>query len=115
MLYLIVTLVVILSVLLVIVVLVQDSKGGGFVGNISPNQMMGVKKTTDFLEQLTWGFAIGIMVLAVVSSFTLKNLGDDEDQAGSINVERAKEKTIAAPATKTVGPADASAPGDSGK
>ena len=42
------------AVLLILVVLVQNSKGGGLASNFSQgNQVMGVKKTTDFLEKAT--------------------------------------------------------------
>lgn len=52
----IVILILIVSVVLALVVLVQNSKGGGLAANFSaPNQIMGVRKTTDFLEKLTWG------------------------------------------------------------
>jgi preprotein translocase subunit SecG len=35
------------------------------------NQVMGVRKTTDFLEKLTWGFAISMLVLAMIGNFVL--------------------------------------------
>ena len=45
-------LIVIASIILVLLVLVQNSKGGGLAsGFSSQNQIMGVRKTTDFLEK----------------------------------------------------------------
>ena len=47
------------SVLLIGVVLIQKSKGGGLASNFaSSNQIMGVRKTTDFVEKATWTLAI---------------------------------------------------------
>ena len=46
----------IICVLLILIVLVQNSKGGGLASSFaSSNQIMGVRKTTDFLEKATWG------------------------------------------------------------
>ena len=60
-------LIIIASVLLVLVVLVQNPKGGGLsssFGGGSGNQIMGAKKTTDFLEKATWTLAIALISLA---------------------------------------------------
>ena len=48
-------LIIITSILLVLVVLVQNPKGGGLSSSFggSGNQIMGAKKTTDFLEKAT--------------------------------------------------------------
>lgn len=63
-------LIIIVAILLILVVLVQNSKGGGLASNFStPNQMMGVQKTTDFIEKATWGLAIALLVLCVATSF----------------------------------------------
>lgn len=69
---LVIILLIIVSFLLGVVVLVQNSKGGGLAsGFASSNQVMGVRKTTDFLEKLTWGFAISMLVLAMIGNFVL--------------------------------------------
>jgi preprotein translocase subunit SecG len=61
-------LIVIASVLLSLLVLVQNSKGGGLAaGFSSTNQIMGVRKTTDFLEKATWGLVIFVVVLSVAA------------------------------------------------
>ena len=59
-------LIIISSVLLVLVVLVQNSKGGGLAsGFSSSNQVLGVRKTTDFLEKATWTLAGLVVVLCI--------------------------------------------------
>jgi preprotein translocase subunit SecG len=66
---LITVLIFITSILLVLIVLVQNSKGGGLASNFqSSNQIMGVRKTTDFLEKATWGLAAVLIFLSVISS-----------------------------------------------
>ncbi len=66
---LIIALVVLASVLMCGIVLIQESKGGGLAsGFSSSNQIMGVRKTTDFLEKATWGLAIAMVVLSIVSA-----------------------------------------------
>ena len=50
-----IVLIVIASILLVFLVLIQNSKGGGLAAGFgSGNQVMGVRRTTDFLEKATW-------------------------------------------------------------
>jgi preprotein translocase subunit SecG len=62
-------LILIAAVLLILIVLVQKSKGGGLAsGFASSNQIMGVRKTTDFLEKTTWILAATIVVLSIVAA-----------------------------------------------
>lgn len=64
---LITILIVIASIALVLIVLVQNSKGGGLAsGFSSSNAVMGVRKTTDFIEKATWGLAGFVMVMSIV-------------------------------------------------
>ena len=58
------------SIMLIGVVLIQKSKGGGLAAGFSGyNQLGGVRKTTDFIEKLTWGLAIFICVLSIATPF----------------------------------------------
>lgn len=60
-------LILIASILLILIVLIQNSKGGGLAaGFSSSNQIMGVRKTTDFLEKATWSLAGAVVVLCIV-------------------------------------------------
>lgn len=96
----------ILTVLLILIVLVQNSKGGGLTGEfggLGSNQLMGVKKTTDLLEQITWGLGIAVMVLSLSTYLMI-----DRNQVtgiNSANVDRAQTQTLpgaAAPAPSAV-------------
>ena len=60
-------LILIASILLILIVLIQNSKGGGLAsGFSSSNQIMGVRKTTDFLEKATWTLAGTVIVLSII-------------------------------------------------
>ena len=53
-----VVLIVLVALLMIGIVLIQESKGGGLASNFSSsNAIMGVRKTTDFVEKTTWGLA----------------------------------------------------------
>ena len=63
---LIIILIILASVLLSFFVLIQNPKGGGLVsGFAGSTNIMGVKRTGDFLEKGTWGLIITIIVLAM--------------------------------------------------
>jgi preprotein translocase subunit SecG len=56
----------IVCILLILIVLVQNSKGGGLASNFqSSNQIMGVRKTNDFLEKATWTLAGLLLILSI--------------------------------------------------
>ncbi|MBN1251139.1 MAG: preprotein translocase subunit SecG [Bacteroidales bacterium] len=68
---------IIASIFLILIVLVQNSKGGGLVSNFSSsNQIMGVRKTTDFLEKATWALAIAILSLSIIGSMAIPHNKD---------------------------------------
>lgn len=75
-------LIVIVSLLLTLLVLVQNSKGGGLAaGFTSSNQIMGVRKTTDFLEKATWTLVIALVVFSVAAvGFHTRQTGTHESE-----------------------------------
>ncbi|MEP1033182.1 preprotein translocase subunit SecG [Ekhidna sp.] len=102
----IVTLIVIVAVLLILVVLAQNPKGGGLssqFGGSGTSQLMGVKKTGDLLEKLTWGFAIILLVLSVSTNFIQPT--QDQDVLSSPNIDNAQTSQPAIP--QGIQPADA--------
>ena len=63
------TLLVVLIVL-VAILMIQESKGGGLASNFSStNSIMGVRKTTDIVEKLTWGLAAALVVISVACAY----------------------------------------------
>jgi preprotein translocase subunit SecG len=74
--YLVISLIILFAVLLVLVILAQNSKGGGLTsqfGGSTASNIIGVKKTGDLLEKLTWSFIIAIMVLTLSTNFINPN------------------------------------------
>ena len=64
--------------LLVLVILAQNSKGGGLTsqfGGSGASNIMGVKKTGDLLERLTWGLVVAIMVVALSTNMVQPTIG----------------------------------------
>jgi len=86
----IVTLIVLACILLVLLVLAQDPKSGGFNTGFNPGQFMGVQKTTDLLEKITWGLAAAIFVFSISTNF-LVDKGENTEGPSSVNIERARE------------------------
>ncbi len=79
---LITVLIFIVCILLILIVLVQNSKGGGLASNFqSSNQVMGVRKTTDFLEKATWVLAVSLFVLAIMGSAFIPRQQAVQDQS----------------------------------
>lgn len=88
---LLIILIVIAAVLMCFIVMIQNSKGGGLAsGFSSSNQIMGVRKTTDFLEKTTWGLAAFMVVLSVATAYVLpRNTNATE---GSVIMEQAQQE-----------------------
>lgn len=99
-----VVLILIVCVLLAVVVLVQNSKGGGLAANFSaPNQIMGVRKTTDFIEKATWGLAILLIVLSITATAVIPSRTSE----GALQTEVQVENNIPATANPVTPAADA--------
>ena len=88
-------LIIISSVLLVLVVLVQSPKGGGLSSSFGGggNQIMGAKKTTDFLEKATWTLAIALISLSLLSNFAIER-NSSEDNLNIKGQEQIDEASV---------------------
>ena len=95
------------SILITLVVLLQNGKGGGLASNfVAGNQTFGVRQTADILEKITWGLAAFVLVVAIVTSFTLNKGTDVIDITEKIEMEApAPEFPAALPAETTEAPA----------
>ena len=109
--------------LLILIVLVQNSKGGGLASNFqSSNQIMGVRKTTDFLEKATWVLAGALLVLSIGgTAFIPRDAKAGAQSAIKDQIENAVDpnqvpsfpapaETKATPATTTPAPATTTVP-----
>mgnify|MGYP000765315875 FL=1 len=107
-------LMVLAAVLMCFVVLVQNSKGGGLSSSFAAsNQIMGVRKTTDFIEKLTWGLAGFMVVISIAASYVLPGT----TQSSSVIMEQAIKEQATNPlnapagfAAPQTGAAETSAP-----
>ncbi len=67
-------LIIIVSVLLILVIMVQNPKGGGLsssFGGGGSQSLGGVQNTTNFLDKSTWGLAIALFALILLSNFAI--------------------------------------------
>jgi preprotein translocase subunit SecG len=113
-------LIILVCVFLILVVLVQNSKGGGLASSFaSSNQVMGVRKTGDFLEKATWTLAAALLVFCLWSTAYDKPAGGSTKSTESVTRQKGAEEgtpanTSTAPAAKTqaapVNPTPATAP-----
>jgi preprotein translocase subunit SecG len=87
-------LVVIFSFALIFVVVIQNSKGGGLAaGFSSSNQVMGVRKTTDFLEKATATLA-GLVVLgSIIASIVVANRTSSDNDSLKNEIINLRENT----------------------
>ena len=86
-----ITLIIITAILLILVVLVQGSKKEGLnspLGNTGVSQLIGVKKTSDLFEQITWGLIISLFILTLSTATFLGAAGGKQE---SPNINRVQE------------------------
>ncbi len=86
-----VVLIVLVSLLMIFIVLIQESKGGGLASNFSStNSIMGVRKTTDIVEKLTWGLAAAMVVISVACAYVAPQaVGDSSVMEGATQEQTA--------------------------
>ena len=91
-----VILIVIAALLMIFIVLIQESKGGGLTSNFQDaNKLVGVRKTTNFIEKATWGLAIAMVVLSVLCAAVAPRSHGEESA-----VENQIENPLTNPATQ---------------
>ncbi len=96
-------LIILIAILLVLIVLVQNSKGGGLAAGFqSSNQIMGVRKTTDFLEKATWGLAGALIVLSIFAvglGSSRQSVGNNDSmiKEQSADIEKQMQQGFAVP------------------
>ena len=91
-----IVMILIASVLMVLAVLVQNPKSGMASNFGASNQVMGVRQTADFLEKFTWGAAVVVLVLSLLSTIFI---GGKLNEAGKSGVASDLE-ALTAPATE---------------
>lgn len=78
-------LIIIVSILLVLIVLIQNPKGGGIASNfMSTNTIIGAKQQVELVEQVTWGFVGGLVVLCIAFTALIGNGSSQVETKNSI-------------------------------
>ena len=94
-----VALIVLAALLMCFVVLIQNSKGGGLASSFAAsNQIMGVRKTTDFIEKLTWGLAAFMVVISIFAAYALPTQVEESSVIMKQAVEEQATNPLNAPA-----------------
>lgn len=90
------------SILMCLIVLIQNSKGGGLAsGFASSNQIMGVRKTTDFLEKATWGLAVFMVVMSIATAYVVRTEPSQKKSAIEQKaVQESRQNPISVPAVQ---------------
>jgi preprotein translocase subunit SecG len=97
---LLIGLIVLAAILMCLVVLAQNSKGGGLSSSFaSSNQIMGVRKTTDFIEKLTWGLAAFMVVCSVLTAYFIPSVQTEK----SVIMEEAVKESATNPLNQPAG------------
>ena len=103
-------LIVLAAVLMCFVVLIQNSKGGGLSSSFAAsNQIMGVRKTTDFIEKLTWGLAIFMVVISVATAYVIPSAHEGSSVIMDQAVKEQKTNPLNAPTGFAAPQSDAAA------
>ena len=106
-------LIILVCAILVLAVLIQNPKGGGISsGIIGSNQVMSVKKTSEFIEKFTWGLAIALVVLCLVAGMTLPS--SDERGIGT-SMQEQIDNSSNAPGNVPAAPAQRQPAGQPGQ
>ncbi|MBR1400078.1 MAG: preprotein translocase subunit SecG [Prevotella sp.] len=84
-----VILIVLAALLMIGIVLIQESKGGGLSSNFqASNAIMGVRKTTDFIEKATWSLAIAMVLLSVICAWTAPTASTSQSVMENVSTEQ---------------------------
>lgn len=96
------------AILLIGVVLIQKSKGGGLSSTFAgSNQIMGVRRTNNFIEKVTWTLAGAIALLSVLCTYTMPDAITSQSRVKGTATEQTTggNYDTQAPATQTQAPA----------
>ena len=108
---LLIGLIILASIILAFLVLIQNPKGGGLSSGFSGGtNLMGVKRTGDFLEKGTWImviaimiFSLGVNIMGTAPSTSKGGLGGQIEapaQQGPLNLGTPAQKPTGTPAGK---------------
>ncbi|MEN9448267.1 MAG: preprotein translocase subunit SecG [Bacteroidota bacterium] len=101
-------LIILVCLFIILVVLIQNPKGGGLTGSLgsTASSVIGVQSAGDVMEKATWGGAIFLLALCVMTAFVVPKVGE-KGQIKTLT-ESAAKGTI--PSVPTPAPAAPAAP-----
>ena len=101
-------LIVFAAILLTIVVLLQNGKGEGLASNFtSANQTLGVRQTADILEKVSWGLVTFILVVSIITAFTVRTQSSGVDVTDKIEAVEEQPEFPSAPIQQAAPGSDA--------
>lgn len=90
--------IIIVCILLLLIILVQNPQGGGLSSSFgASNQVLGVRKTADFLEKATWTLAILLLSFTLLSNFAISPKDQRTDSVLDENLEYVPPTTPSVP------------------
>jgi preprotein translocase subunit SecG len=106
-------LIILCCLVLILAVLIQNPKGGGLATGFQGGaQVMGVRRTADFLEKATWVLAVLLFVFSVfATSYTRKSATGVTEGAASTTKDKAGDFDKKTTPTQTMPFSQPGAPG----
>lgn len=94
-----IVLIIIASILLILAVLAQSPKSGMAANFGASNAVMGVRQTADFLEKMTWGLSIAIVVLSLCATMAMpsSDIARSNDLLQNEVLQQTEQKSGVAP------------------
>ena len=99
-------LIIVVCLFIILIVLIQNPKGGGLTGGLggAASNVIGVQSAGDVMEKTTWGSAILLLALCVLTAFVVPKIGQKE-QIKTLTEEAAKSKSPIVPVQQQNTPA----------
>ena len=87
-------LIIIVCLFIILIVLIQNPKGGGLTGGLgsAASSVIGVQSAGDVMEKTTWGSAIVLLALCVLTAFVVPKAGSKEQE--KIMTQEAAKMTV---------------------
>ena len=91
-------LIIVVCLFIILIVLIQNPKGGGLTGGLgsAASNVIGVQSAGDVMEKTTWGSAILLLALCVLTAFVVPKVGS-KAKVETLTEEAAKMKTPTMP------------------
>ncbi len=98
-------LIILVCLFIILVVLIQNPKGGGLSGGIgsAASSVIGVQSAGDVMEKTTWGSAILLLALCVLTAFVVPKQGAQATEK-TLTEQAAKMQTPAVPVNPAPAP-----------